>query len=106
MQIYKNRIVYIDVIKAFAIFLVVWGHVCGKYDTKINSFIGDYCIAPVAMPLFVILSAFFFNGKYGIKGFQTKEIKSLAIPYLTWCFIVYVIVKCYVTMYFSTPLKV
>lgn len=93
MQIYKNRIVYIDVIKAFAIFLVVWGHVCGKYDTKTNSFIGDYCIAPLAMPLFVILSGFFFDGKYGIKEFLTKKIKSLAIPYLTWCFIVYVIVR-------------
>lgn len=93
MQKYKNRIVYIDVIKAFAIFIVVWGHICGKYDSNINSFIGDYCISPIAMPLFVILSGFFFNGKLEIKEFLIKKIKSLAVPYIAWCFIVYVLVR-------------
>lgn len=95
----NNRLLYIDVIKAFAILCVVLGHVCGHYVNSLNSFIGDYFVAPVAMPLFAILSGFFYNNQLSTKDFLKRKIHSLAIPFLVWCFIVFVLIRGLVELY-------
>lgn len=69
-----NRITYIDLIKGFAIFLVVWGHI----DTiqPIKSVIYSF-----HMPLFFILSGFFMNFQKGARVNVKKLLRNLIIPY-------------------------
>ena len=70
-MVQKQRILYWDVIKAFAIFLVVWGH-CLQYlqvDTERcwNSYTCGF-IYSFHMPLFMMVSGYFARGIYK-KGF-------------------------------------
>ncbi len=56
----KKRNVLVDVLKAYAIFLVVLGHViqtfCSEWNT--NSF--ELGIVMFHMPLFIVVSGYFF----------------------------------------------
>lgn len=63
------RIPYIDAVKGFAILLMIFGHM--RFH-NLNWFVYSF-----HMPLFFILSGFFFNPQKPI----TKRIKRLAIPY-------------------------
>jgi len=70
-MVQKQRILYWDVIKAFAIFLVVWGH-CLQYlqvDTERcwSSYTCGF-IYSFHMPLFMMVSGYFARGIYK-KGF-------------------------------------
>lgn len=70
-MVQKQRILYWDVIKAFAIFLVVWGH-CLQYlqvDTE-RCWSSSMCgfIYSFHMPLFMMVSGYFARGIYK-KGF-------------------------------------
>lgn len=70
-MVQKQRILYWDVIKAFAIFLVVWGH-CLQYlqvDTE-KCWSSNLCgfIYSFHMPLFMMVSGFFAKSIYK-KGF-------------------------------------
>ena len=80
--IYNERIEYVDIAKAVAIFLVVLGHtVTSNSDAKI-------IIYSFHMPLFFILAGFFLNDNNfnysGIAVFINTKIKRLLVPYLIW----------------------
>lgn len=70
IQGYQERIQYIDSVKGFAIILMIFGHM--RFH-NLNWFIYSF-----HMPLFFILSGFFFNPRKSI----SKRIKKLMIPYL------------------------
>lgn len=89
----KHRIVYIDWLKAFAIFLVVLGHVCQSYGKNVEITIDHYGILPYHMPLFAILSGLFFSAKFDFKSFISKKFKQLALPFLVWCIIVHIVIR-------------
>ena len=89
----KRRIVYIDWLKAFAIFLVVLGHICQNYGNNIEIAIDQYGILPYHMPLFAILSGLFFNAKIDFKSFISKKFMQLALPFLAWCIIVAIVIR-------------
>ena len=79
----KHRIGYIDSIKGFAIFLVVWGH-CIQFFSTSNCFenIVFSTIYSFHMPLFMMLSGFFFIGslKEYMKSFLIKTFRRLILP--------------------------
>lgn len=72
----KSRIEWIDICKAFAIYLMVMGHV--GVSKNINIFIHTF-----HMPVFFILSGFCFNEKKNnnIKDLIKKRFLSLMVPY-------------------------
>lgn len=81
-MIQKERILYWDVIKAFAIFLVVWGH-CLQYlqlDTENcwNSYTCGF-IYSFHMPLFMMVSGYFARSIYNKSFSDNLKNKSLQI---------------------------
>ena len=84
----SNRIKVFDIIKLFAIFLVVWGHVLlhlqnYKYNIWENPLYR--CISSFHMPLFMMISGF-FSAKVEIpfKKYFLKKFKQLIIPSLSF----------------------
>jgi fucose 4-O-acetylase-like acetyltransferase len=71
---------YIDLLKGFGIFLVVWGHTMTPRSAYIYSF---------HMPLFFFLSGFVHKDK-PLREFVLSKINSLYIPYLVFSFISWV----------------
>ncbi len=80
----RKRVEYIDIAKAFAIFLVLLGHTVDSGTACKNVLYSFH------MPLFFLLSGMVINRKkyYGIKStwvpFLRKKFFSLLIPYLIW----------------------
>lgn len=84
----KTRIQFIDSLKGFAIFLVVWGHSIqyvwsnySFYDDKVFEFIYSF-----HMSLFFFISGFFSDSslKLDAKSFFLKKSTQLILPCLTW----------------------
>lgn len=73
----KERLLYVDIAKGIGILLVVWGHI-GNWG----------CIAPLYrlisyfhVPIFFMLSGFFFPSKPNYKDFFISKIRRLLKPY-------------------------
>lgn len=71
----SKRISYLDILKGFGIFFVVFGHVTH------NSILREY-IWNFHMPLFFLVSGLFHNSSNTFKSFFLKRIKSIYIPYV------------------------
>ena len=79
----KQRLEYIDILRGFAIFLVVLGHVLEHAGLK-NGFLFHF-IYSFHMPLFICISGFvsayvyhnrlYINNINKVGGFHTKEIQ-------------------------------
>ena len=69
-----QRIHYIDIVKGFGIFWVVWAHVAHIEG------IWEY-VWPFHMPLFFFISGLLFNNQIDFRTFLKKRIKTLLIPY-------------------------
>lgn len=90
----KERCVYIDVVKAFAIFLVVLGHVIqfwlyteSWWKEKIFLLIYSF-----HMPLFMMISGLvvgMYRKPIPYHWFFQKKIRQLIVPYLSWAIIDY-----------------
>jgi fucose 4-O-acetylase-like acetyltransferase len=98
----NKRIEFIDALKGFAIFCVLWGHslqyLRGNYDFFHNP--AFEFIYSFHMPLFFVISGFFFVSslKLNIKDFLLKKGKQLLLPCFSWGFIfamLYVAAKIY-----------
>lgn len=103
------RIVYVDVLKCFAIFLVVLGHSCDLVDDKSISMAVDWnIIMPFHMPLFAILSGFFFKNSENAIAFLTKKTRQLIIPLLFWNAIIWIVPRLmhdsYERLAYGTPI--
>ena len=84
----NKRLEFIDALKGFAIFLVIWGHTIiqlGGYPNFTYSIIYSF-----HMPLFFIISGFFFKSllKLNIKDFLSKKSYQLLYPWFFWCIII------------------
>lgn len=74
----EKRLEWIDSLKGFCIFLVVFGHL--SPEAEIERYIYSF-----HMFFFFAVSGFLFNSKSGISHiFLIKKCKSLLIPYLFW----------------------
>lgn len=80
------RISWIDQLKAFTIFAVVAGHImsCGTFDSSIGNWTYGNLIVPFHMPLFAILSGWFFSVKDNWLSFLHKRTIGIVLPYLVW----------------------
>lgn len=83
----EHRQVYLDVVKLFAIFIVLWGH-CVQFMGG-----GDFWTNPVFefiysfhMPLFMVISGFFFTSvmKYSFFEVIRKKALQLLLPVVVW----------------------
>lgn len=75
-----NRLNWVDSIKGFAIFLVVYGHnfpFCEKYIYSFH------------MPLFLLVSGFFYPKKSHFNDLK-KRFATLVIPYFLWALFLFV----------------
>ncbi len=86
-EIQRQRVVWIDTLKGFGIFLVFLGH-----TTLINKNV-DHYIFSFHMPLFFFISGVLFktdaSGKYN--QFILKELKTRMMPYLAFGLLTYLI---------------
>jgi len=71
-----HREAWADVAKGVAILLMVYGHTCIDSFTKFFTFFH--------MPLFMMVSGYFFSTKTDYRTFCKKKIKGLAIPYMIY----------------------
>jgi fucose 4-O-acetylase-like acetyltransferase len=95
----KSRIEYIDLLKAFTIFCVLWFHSLGGLNNAggdINSdryFLADpfhIFFVTFHMPLFFMISGFFFTSSLNLsfKEVLRKRFMVLIIPHITWSLII------------------
>ena len=79
----KKRLEYIDIARGIAIILMVIGHVVSGYKRAI--------IFSFHMPLFIIISGFFFKPGRNIKEEIINILKKLIIPYIVSIIIVHIV---------------
>jgi fucose 4-O-acetylase-like acetyltransferase len=86
---HTHRIEFIDFLKGFGIFCVLWGHsihhlagVVDFWENTVYKFIYSF-----HMPLFFIISGFFFNSslKLNFSDFLRKKALQLLLPWFIWC---------------------
>jgi fucose 4-O-acetylase-like acetyltransferase len=87
----KPRIESIDLLKAFAIFCVLWGHSIGDFRANNSEwfFLADPILKFIFtyhMPLFFMISGFFFYSSLNLtfKDVLKKRFTYLIIPHITW----------------------
>lgn len=82
------RLFYIDMLKCFAIFLVVWQHYVSFYGvpTPLISNLSQTVLS-FHMPLFAILSGYFFSYKDSPLVFMSKKARQLLVPFFVWIII-------------------
>ncbi len=83
-----KRIEFIDLLKSFAIFCVLWGHAIQYLRNEYVFYLDPVFefIYSFHMPLFFIISGFFFSSslKLNIKDFLLKKGKRLLLPCFIW----------------------
>jgi fucose 4-O-acetylase-like acetyltransferase len=84
----KKRIDYIDLLKGFAIFCVLWGHSLQYLRNGADFFHNPVFefIYSFHMPLFFLISGFFFKSslKLNFKNFLLKKSIQLLLPCFVW----------------------
>ena len=83
----QSRLVHFDLLKVFAIFLVIWGH-CIQFflsSYECNDLIYLF-IYSFHMPLFMMISGFFSWNSYNLLSHQFlwKKFRELILPVLSW----------------------
>jgi fucose 4-O-acetylase-like acetyltransferase len=89
----KKRLIYPDVVKFVAIFLVTWSHCAQRVAGTIwtNFWGGIEFDLAMNMPLFMLISGWFINVEKirdsNLSDYVFKKFKRLIIPSITWYFI-------------------
>ncbi|HSI76282.1 MAG TPA: acyltransferase family protein [Lunatimonas sp.] len=90
----KKRIEYIDALKGFAIFLVLWGHSLQYLKNGYDAFQNPVFefIYSFHMPLFFMISGFFFRSslKLNIKDYLVKKSLQLLLPCFVWAILFFI----------------
>ena len=93
MQLKKDRIFYLDEIRALAILLVVLVHVAQFYPTTIESLttltsLSYVSVGRIGVPLFFMLSgALLINKEYTLSNFFKKRLVRVIVPAVFWSLI-------------------
>lgn len=82
----SSRIFWIDILKAFAIWTVVVGHMvsCEAFASQIGRDFYQEIILAFHMPLFTVLSGWFFSAKRTAWDFLKTKGISILLPYVVW----------------------
>lgn len=87
----KKRIVYLDVLKCIAIYLVVWGH-CIQFMSPVT-YINDSMtrfLYSFHMPLFMMISGFFawHSMQLSFGRMVLKKVRELILPNVMWAIVI------------------
>ena len=87
-----KRIDYIDALKGFGIFCVLWAHCVQNFKDGLGSWVypvNEYILSFV-MPLFFVLSGLFFRSslKINLKEFIRKKVVQILFPWFLWSVII------------------
>lgn len=82
----KQRILYIDILKLFTIYLVIWGHAIMHFQPDYRQSYIFQTIYAFHMPLFMMLSGYFAFSSMVLepRGFFLKKFRQLLLPCLSW----------------------
>lgn len=85
----STRVLWIDTLKAFAIFTVVAGHMmsCGAFESNVGKEVYQEFIMAFHMPLFTVLSGWFFSARRSAMEFLRAKCIGILLPYVVWCFV-------------------
>ncbi len=81
----NKRVDFLDIAKGFTMICVLLGHTWGIPDVLYR-----FCFS-FHMPLFFIVSGYFFHSKDDHKTFLKKESKALLLPYIVTCLLIILI---------------
>lgn len=90
---FNGRIIWLDIVKLFAILLVVYGHCIQQFDGNYLESSLFVAIYSFHMPLFMMLSGYMldYDKLLNWKGVLSKRLYQLIFPSIFWLTIVYVI---------------
>lgn len=85
----KKRLVYLDLCKVLAMFLVVWGHAIQHFIYGMEGFAHDAVwrsIQSFHMPLFMMIAGYFSSSsmKLSFWDIVMKKAKQLILPCVSW----------------------
>lgn len=82
----KQRILYIDILKLFTIYLVIWGHAIMHFQPDYEASTIFQIIHSFHMPLFMMLSGYFSTSSMELtpKAFIPKKFRQLLLPCISW----------------------
>lgn len=103
----NSRLDFIDLAKGIGMFMVVYLHVTINYPASMNVYGGshwDGFVHSMFMPLFFILSGFFFSTKLSFKEWIVKKANRLLVPFVMFYLLTYIINVILVT-FFHVELK-
>lgn len=88
-----GRIIWLDIVKLFAIFLVVYGHCIQQFDDQYKESFQFLIISSFHMPLFMMLSGYMldYDRLLNWKGILTKRLYQLILPSILWITVIYII---------------
>lgn len=90
-----SRILYIDLLKTFAIYLVIWGHAIMHFQPDFEDSVCFNVIYAFHMPLFMMLSGYFAASSMKLGGaeFLSKKFRQLLLPCLSWGILCWLVVS-------------
>ena len=85
----------LDLLKAFAIYLVIWGHAIMHFRPNFEESVSFNVIYSFHMPLFMMLSGYFATSsmELRIKEFFAKKFRQLLLPCLTWGIVCWLVIS-------------
>lgn len=86
----SNRIMWIDMARGWAIFLVVLGHVFDMTEHNTIEYILYVIIYSFHMPLFFVLSGMNVKNEINFRTFISTKVKRVLIPYFKYSFIYFI----------------
>lgn len=95
-----------DMMKFFAIFLVIWGHCVGEFLSSDRSESALYrYIYSFHMPLFMTISGYFACSSMtmGVYDFIAKKFRQLIYPCLVWGGILWIVLECANSFHYGNP---
>lgn len=104
----NKRILYFDVLKFFAIWLVVLGHYLQEIDCGCVGSYTNQVIYTFHMPLFIMISGFFAQkGEPSFRNLIIKKTTTLLLPVIIWTaiIVVYSLLSCKDSMRIQIEIK-
>ena len=91
----ENRVLSLDLLKAFAIYLVIWGHAIMHFQPDFEKSVCFNVIYAFHMPLFMMLSGYFATSsmKLGVSDFLSKKFRQLLLPCLSWGILCWLVIS-------------
>lgn len=89
-----RRILYIDLLKLFAIYLVLWGHAIMHFQADYQQSYIFRAIYSFHMPLFMMLSGYFSVSSMELcaRDFFTKKFRQLLLPCISWGIVCWLVI--------------